>query len=257
MHITVQGQGPDLVMLHGWSMNSDVWHELADLLSQSYTLHLVDLPGHGQSDWQQGDFVLEKLISQLQQQVPKTAFYLGWSLGGLIAALFSYHYPQQVKKLIMVAASPCFTQRQDWPCAMDEQVFKGFAENLAEQQEETLHRFLLLQARGSQHSKQTIRQLSERVGNKMPQSEALKSGLDALITSDVRPQFSQLSMPVKLILGERDTLIPSTMVNEVQRLNPKMDTTLISGAGHAPFISHPQQCLSEIQQFLDVEKNDE
>ena len=59
MHITVRGQGPDLVMLHGWSMHSAVWHDLADALASRFTLHLVDLPGHGQSDWLSGDFDIE------------------------------------------------------------------------------------------------------------------------------------------------------------------------------------------------------
>ena len=113
MHIKVMGQGPDLVMLHGWSMNSAVWHDLAENLAKNYTLHLVDLPGHGQSDWQPGDLELEVLIKNLANALPEKAYYLGWSLGGLISLAFAEHYPQRVDKLILLAATPCFVKAKD------------------------------------------------------------------------------------------------------------------------------------------------
>lgn len=97
MHISKMGQGPDLVLMHGWSMHSAVWHDLATSLAEKFTLHLVDLPGHGQSDWQQGDLDLENIIENLAEQVPEQAFYMGWSLGGLISIAFAKQYPLRVK----------------------------------------------------------------------------------------------------------------------------------------------------------------
>ena len=81
MHIEQRGSGPHLVMLHGWSMHSGVWHDLAERLAQRYTLHLVDLPGHGQSDWHDGDMQLDNLLPALAQHTPDKARWLGWSLG--------------------------------------------------------------------------------------------------------------------------------------------------------------------------------
>ena len=47
MSISVEqfGQGPDLVLLHGWGMNGAVWHGIAQPLAAHYRLHLVDLHG--------------------------------------------------------------------------------------------------------------------------------------------------------------------------------------------------------------------
>lgn len=250
MKISTKGQGPNLVLIHGWSMHSGIWHDFGDQLAEKYTLHLVDLPGHGDSDWQQGGFETEYLIETLAQQLPAKAFYIGWSLGGLIAALLSHRYPERVTKLVMLAASPCFTQKTDWPCAMQEGVFNTFADNLEVKQAETLQRFILLQARGAEQSKQTIRQLSEQMGEKAAHSDALSAGLSLLINSDIRQKMSTLAVPTKLILAERDTLIPHDMASEVKSLNPQLETVLIEGAGHAPFISHPDKCLSEVDLFF-------
>ena len=49
LHVERMGAGPDLVMIHGWAMHSGIWNGVRDLLAARYRLHLVDLPGHGQS----------------------------------------------------------------------------------------------------------------------------------------------------------------------------------------------------------------
>jgi len=252
MYIKTMGQGPDLVMLHGWSMHSAVWHELADGLAQNFTLHLVDLPGHGQSRWQEGDLQLDTLITKLAAQLPEQAHYLGWSLGGLISIAFAKQYPQRVNKLILMAATPRFVQDKDWSCAVQQQVFEQFAEHLDENQSETLQRFLLLQARGSKQSKETIRQLSQQLTQATPPvASALQDGLSLLINTDMRQQLQALTCPVQMILGDRDSLIPTAMLNAVKQLKPNVDEVLLTGAGHAPFISQPMACQQAIERFIN------
>ena len=48
-HIEVIGNGPNLVLIHGWGMHSAVWQPMIKKLSKMFTLHLVDLPGMGLS----------------------------------------------------------------------------------------------------------------------------------------------------------------------------------------------------------------
>jgi len=252
MHIKVMGQGPDLVMLHGWSMNSAVWHDLAQGLAKHYTLHLVDLPGHGQSDWQEVALELPILIERLVEELPASAYWMGWSLGGLISLAFAERYPAHINKLVLMSATPCFVKSNDWSTAMEPAIFQAFAENLDSNQADTLQRFLLLQARGSAHSRETIRHLAEQLAVEQPPvSEALTAGLDLLINTDMRHQLSALQCPVKMILGERDTLIPKEMLLAATQLQPQIHATLLEGAGHAPFISQPNECQNEIEQFLN------
>jgi pimeloyl-[acyl-carrier protein] methyl ester esterase len=252
MHINVIGKGPDLVMLHGWSMHSAVWHQLADNLSQQFTLHLVDLPGHGYSEWQDNAFELDTLVDRLAQQLPTSAYWIGWSLGGLVSIAFANKLSGRVKKLILLATTPRFIKADGWSNAMDASVFNTVADNLIENQQDTLQRFLLLQVRGSAHSRNTVRQLSEQLAKETPASPvALKSGLSVLINTDLRNQFSGLKCPLKLILGERDTLIPVAVSESLEKLKPNMTITIISGAGHAPFISHTLECQTEIENFLN------
>lgn len=252
MYIKVIGQGPDLVMLHGWSMHSTVWHDMAEALAKTFTLHLVDLPGHGQSDWHDNALDLDVLLANLASELPQSAYWLGWSLGGLISIAFTEQFPERVKKLILVAATPCFVKKDDWLCAMEPAIFEAFADNLKHDQADTLQRFLLLQARGSVHSRDTIRQLAEQLAiEKPPVAEALLAGLNLLIATDLRAQLAMLDCPIMMILGERDTLIPSTMLDVVKQMTSNVQTALLNGAGHAPFISQPKECLQAIELFVN------
>lgn len=252
MHIEQRGNGPDLVMLHGWSMHSGVWHQLADSLAERFTLHLVDLPGHGHSDWQTGQFDFDQLLPALAENTPEKAYWMGWSLGGLISLAMAQRFPQKIKKLILMAATPRFVKAQDWPCAMQAKVFEDFAANLDVDQQQTLQRFLLLQAKGAKQSRDTIRQLSRELASQhSPETQALHAGLDCLLARDMRQALADLNCPVQLILGTRDTLIPADMAEFATTLNPALQTAVIDGAGHAPFIAQPGRCRQLIEQFID------
>ncbi|MDO8826644.1 pimeloyl-ACP methyl ester esterase BioH [Methylophaga sp.] len=251
MFIKQIGQGPDLVMLHGWSMHSGVWHPLIELLADKFTLYLVDLPGHGQSEWQADALQIDKVLNQLAENVPQTAHWLGWSLGGQISLAFASRYPQRVTKLVLMAANPKFVTADDWSEAMDAAVFAVFAGQLNHDQRETLKRFVMLQARGAEGSRETIKLLAEQTADNVAHPEALQAGLDLLQTLDLRTELSQLPIPVKCILADRDQLVPIALAESLAELNKAISIDRIAGAGHAPFISRPQLCANSIQEFLN------
>lgn len=251
MHINSIGQGPDLVLVHGWSMHSGVWSPLLELLSEHFRCHLVDLPGHGQSDWHEGGFELSTLLAKLAEALPEKAFWLGWSLGGQVSLAMTKHYPDNVKKLILLAANPCFVQKEDWPCAMPQEVFESFSASLAEDQQQTLQRFIMLQAKGANQPRQVIKQLSEQLAQQHePEPEALKAGLKCLAEWDLRDALATVNCPTQMILAENDHLIPVSLAEYVQKLQPKLRIDVMPGLGHAPLISQPQQCQLVIEQFI-------
>ena len=49
LHWQSFGQGPDLVLLHGWGMNGAVWQQTVESLQPYFRVHVVDLPGYGHS----------------------------------------------------------------------------------------------------------------------------------------------------------------------------------------------------------------
>ena len=251
MHIEQYGDGPDLVLVHGWSFHSGVWQPLLQTLTASYRVHLIDLPGHGRSDWQAQGFALDKILVEWQQRLPDNAIWLAWSLGGLLSIAMADRYPEKVSKLILLAATPCFVQRDDWTTAMTAEVFEAFAASLCGDVQQTLQRFILLQAKGAEQSRDTIQQLSEQLSQQRPADpQALQAGLKVLQEADLRAAMVRLQCPLQFILGERDNLVPVSLAHAVPLLQPTSQVSVIARAGHAPLLSHPQQCQSIIESFI-------
>ena len=245
------GEGPELVLLHGWGMNGDVWEGILPSLSKHYRTTIVDLPGHGRSIDCPSDYTLPNLSAALAEIIPQPAHIVGWSLGGMIATQFTLDNPQKVNKLVLVASAPQFVRNESWPDGTDADVLGSFADGLKQSYQKTINRFIAIQAMGSDHAREEQRTLRERVfrhGN--PQPAALEGGLDILRHANLRPQLAHISCPCQLIVGEYDTLFRRAAAEKTKNLFTNASLSVIAGAGHAPFLSHPDVFLDSLQSFL-------
>lgn len=253
MSISVErfGQGPDLVLLHGWGMNGAVWHGIAQQLADHYRVHLVDLPGFGNSPLNDGsDYSLPWLAEQVAGVLPERCHLLGWSLGGLVASQLALTHPERVQSLITVASSPCFMARDEWP-GIAPKVLAGFNQMLAGDFKQTIERFLAIQAMGSEHARDDIRQLRHWLAERpMPQLAALEAGLGLLADVDLRDELSALSLPWLRIYGRLDSLVPKAAIPLLDERYPHSRSLVLDKASHAPFISHPAQFIAMVREFI-------
>jgi pimeloyl-[acyl-carrier protein] methyl ester esterase len=249
VHIESVGQGPDLVLLHGWGLHGGVFARLAHALADDYCLHLVDLPGHGASAPIAG-FDGAEVARLLAGYFPLPVHVLGWSLGGLIAQHWAIAHPQQVKSLALVASSPCFVRRPDWPHAQQQAAIAAVGASLESDFDATLERFLALQTLGSATARTTLKALREQLfSHGRPQG--LQSALQLLLDADLRQEISAISCPVGLFFGERDVITP---LAAGQWLAEQLaDATLYAypQASHAPFLSHEAAFIAGLKHHLD------
>ncbi|EPC4026966.1 pimeloyl-ACP methyl ester esterase BioH [Aeromonas salmonicida] len=253
MSVSVErfGQGPDLVLLHGWGMNGAVWHGIAQQLAAHYRLHLVDLPGFGNSPLREGsDYSLPWLAEQIAIVLPQKCHLLGWSLGGLVASQLALTQPERLHSLITVASSPCFMARDEWP-GIAPKVLTGFNQMLAGDFRQTIERFLAIQAMGSEHARDDIRQLRHWLAERpAPQFAALEAGLGLLADVDLRDELLQLSLPWLRVYGRLDSLVPKASIALLDECYPASHSVVLEKASHAPFISHPQQFVEIVRHFV-------
>ncbi|UNP88391.1 pimeloyl-ACP methyl ester esterase BioH [Aeromonas encheleia] len=253
MSISVErfGQGPDLVLLHGWGMNGAVWHGIAQQLADHYRVHLVDLPGFGNSPLNDGsDYSLPWLAEQVAGVLPERCHLLGWSLGGLVASQLALTLPERCQGLITVASSPCFMARDEWP-GIAPKVLAGFNQMLAGDFKQTIERFLAIQAMGSEHARDDIRQLRHWLAERpAPQLAALEAGLGLLADVDLRDELTTLSLPWLRIYGRLDSLVPKAAIPLLDERYPHSRSLVLDKASHAPFISHPAQFIAMVREFI-------
>lgn len=253
MSVSVErfGQGQDLVLLHGWGMNGAVWHGIAQELAAHYRLHLVDLPGFGNSPLGSDvEYSLPWLAERVAAVLPERCHLLGWSLGGLVASRLALDHPERCRSLITVASSPCFLAREEWP-GIAPKVLAGFNQMLAGDFMQTIERFLAIQAMGSEHARDDIRQLRHWLAERpTPELAALEAGLGLLADIDLRDELVDLQLPWLRIYGRLDSLVPKAAIPLLDERYPQSRSRVLDKASHAPFISHPAQFIDMVRHFI-------
>lgn len=243
--------GRDIVLIHGWGLHCGVFDDLAAALAQTRRVTLVDLPGHGRNHDLPFPDDLDTLTEAIAQAVPRHACWLGWSLGGLVALQHAVARPADTAATILVAATPRFVSAGHWP-GLSATTLEAFARSLRHDYHDTLQRFLALQVQGCANRGDLLRQLKQQLQRyPSPSPRALEGGLSLLSHCDLRPQLADIASPTLLLYGELDRIVPAEAGHACGQMIPGSRVHYFNKAGHAPFLSHPQEVLAVINAFLD------
>ena len=273
LHVDHYGSGAPLLLIHGWGMHGGMWGGVAEKLAQQFHVMAVDLPGHGfskeknvgwveRSDTHRREHsahdgyrcaqpILRDIVEMLSAQFDQPLSVCGWSLGGQIALRWAAREPEKIKRLVLVASTPCFAEREDWPFGMACNTLQQFAADLEKNHVATLRRFLALQVRGSEGERELLEMLRERIFSRgEPHPDALRGGLKILRDTDLRELLPEIKQPTLVIAGERDKLTPPTASHHLAETLPDAHMVEIKGAAHAPFLSHPDEFVVELKKFI-------
>ncbi len=81
--------------------------------------------------------------------------------------------------------------------------------------------------------------------------KTLKDALHILLETDLREESVKIHKPTLLVHGDRDTLAPVQAAHWMMNNMPKSVLRVMAGAAHAPFLSHSEQFIEALDQFLE------
>ena len=238
LQIHAQGNGPDLVLLHGWGMNAAVWRRLAAELAGEFRVHAVDIRA------------FDGTPDILAAALPARVTACGWSLGGQIALAWAQRFPAQVGRLVLLATTPRFVCADDWPHGMTGAEFEDFAGDVARDPPRARLRFLALQATGDSAAHAVLRELREAIaqGDEADRN-ALAAGLRFLRETDLRPGLAQIEQPALVVHGINDAVIPCAAGEFLARALPHAEFAGVAGAAHAVFVTREAMIAQRIRDF--------
>jgi pimeloyl-[acyl-carrier protein] methyl ester esterase len=240
-----------IVLLHGWGMNPAVFDGLAAKLGERHAISAPALPGHGSSRVCES-YTLDSLVRDISTNAPQRCGVVGWSLGAHVALQWARARPQQVKRLALIAATPCFVRRDDWHAAVDASMLRAFSDGVRNAPEETLQRFAFLQAHGDRAAKRVMQTLRAALStHALPSSTLLAHGLDILRDQDLRPVLGDIAQPTLIVHGENDQLVPLAAARELAERLPHARLAIVAGAAHAPFVSSPEIVSRLVSEHFD------
>lgn len=253
LHVEVAGNGTALALLHGWGLHGGIWAPLREALQRHFTLHIVDLPGHGYSSGI-GVTSLASLAQTVAAALPEHCHLCGWSLGGQVAMRIAIDSPQRVEKLALVAATPRFTNGGGWMHGIDAQILEDFSRRMEGAYERTLVNFLGLQTLHDAGAKSLLRTLRATLFERgEPHRDALRAGLALLHNTDLRDSIAAIKAETLVVHGDRDMLVPARAGEWLAAHIAQAKYYSFERSGHIPFLSHPERFTSVLCEFLEAE----
>jgi pimeloyl-[acyl-carrier protein] methyl ester esterase len=250
LYLERSGTGPPLVLWHGWGLNLRIFDELRAALAADFEVIAVDLPGHGASKWPAG-MDGEAQLSALLETVPSGAALLGWSLGGQFALRAARRSPAHIRRLVLIATTPRFTNGADWTHGLEPAVLGEFARRLREDWGGTVHDFLELQVRGGSGWVAALAALQAALtSHGQGDPAALAAGLELLASTDLRSMLPTLPTPTLVICGERDRITPSAASYALTHALADAQSLTFARAAHTPFLTHPSEVAGAVRDFV-------
>lgn len=236
-----RGKGTPLVLLHGYPLDHHLWDEVVPLLEDTFDVIVPDLRGFGESTIADQSPTMEDYAADIAAlldylELPKAAI-VGHSMGGYVALAFARLYPERLSGLGLVSsqvlADPPDRKEGRYKSAADV-AENGIASVVATMTPKfTADEKLQALARVSMERQQPAAYIS-----------ALKAMAERL---DSTPLLSSLKVPVVIIHGDSDALIPVDRAREVKAALPQAHLVEISGAGHIPMMEAEEKTAQALK----------
>ncbi|MGH9520111.1 MAG: alpha/beta fold hydrolase [Terriglobales bacterium] len=250
------GRGPDVLFLHGLLGAGTQFEPAAAQLAPDYCCWVLELPGISLSP-RLRSATLAELVAWLAHTADAcalTSFILiGSSWGGALALAFAAAQPHRVRRLVAVAPAHPF-----WQASLAQRLLlfpplTRVAARVGAGLGRSRHRDLLAAMYGNP--------------GRMPPSSLdgyrerlCRPGLGAAVAgyarhwrqdqAGLRAALSQVTMPVLLLWGSRDRVVPAATAPALRSALPRAQLTLLPGLGHLPFEEDPDAFVAAVRPFL-------
>lgn len=252
-HVTIQGEGPPVVLLHGFTSTGKTWEAITNDLKLNFTVIVIDLPGHGKTVTP--DRTMDECCTDLAfllQSLHYTRVHMvGYSMGGRIALSLANRYPELILSLILESASPgLHTEKERFER-------KSKDDKLARKiEEEGIRSFVSFWEKLPLFASQKILPEESRAriqAERLSQKEAgLAMSLREMGTGSQTSLWNKLEtidIPIMLIVGALDHKFVA-INKEMQKFLPDASLVIVEDAGHTVHIERPNRYTKVIKQFF-------
>lgn len=239
IYYETHGEGPVILLTHGYSATAQMWKGQIAPLSQSHKLVLWDMRGHGQSDYPEDqsqyseDATVGDMMALLDAVGAKTAVVGGLSLGGYMSLAFYRAHPERVSSLLIIDTGPGFKNdeaREGWNKYARETADRFEQQGLAPLQSASRERSTAAHRSAEglvRAGRGMLTQRDDRVMRLLPE---IKVPSLVIVGSEDKPFLNAADYMAAKIPGSRKVVIP--------------------GAGHAANIDRPDIFNREVVGFL-------
>jgi len=239
----IAGEGPAILVLHGWGGSSDSWIMVQNVLAnQGYKVIIPDFPGFGKSvtpsnPWSIFDYT-KWLIDFINYLKIEQLYLVAHSFGGRIAIKFVTQYPEKIKSLILcdsagIKPKPGFKTRLIyWMARIGNAIFTP----------KHLARF--------RDGAQNFFYIFLRHKDYVKANSTMKETIKKVLEEDLLTELSQIKVKTLIVWGEDDKLVPVRYAYIFKEKIENSEIKLLPEIGHSPHLEVPEKLAEIITDFL-------
>ena len=242
VNINVQGEGTPILLLHGWGCSNEIFRDIQQTLSQSYTTYNFDFPGFGASDEPETVWGTEEYTAMVEQFVAdnniKSPALVGHSFGGRISIIYASR--NDVSRVVLVDAAGIKPKRP----------FKYYWKVYTFKTLKWLcNTFLPKDKAQAIIDKRRKGAGSSDYNNASPMMRAI---LSKVVNEDLTNLLPKIKAPTLLFWGNMDTATPISDAKTMERLIPDAGLVVAHGTGHFSFLENAGLFTAVMKNFFKI-----
>jgi len=261
LYAKVWGEGPPVVLIHGWPLSGDSWDPISHALAEAgFTAIAYDRRGFGRSDQPSGGYDYDTFADDLAAVLDhcakgQEAALVGFSMGGgEIARYLSRHGGKGVSRVALISAVvPYMLQTDDNPAGVPQATFDQMTEGMLADRAHFFTSFF----KDFYGVGWVTQPVSDEVLH-LSWITAMQAGLrptllaaQAFATTDFRPDLASFTMPTLVIHGTADKTVPiEPTAREVVKAVPHAQLIEYGGEPHGLFATRTERLKEDLLQFL-------
>jgi pimeloyl-ACP methyl ester carboxylesterase len=241
---------PECMLLHGWGTSNSIWQDFA---KSSNSFSKISMPCLYETANKASDDKFESMAHVLSDNIKTDTIIVAWSISGLVATPL-VRLTNKIKAIVYIASTPCFVNKKGWPNVIESNGIDDLKKRLLKNTPGGLEYFAGLIAHGDDSEKTTNKSIRNNLADEK-YKEILLSWLTQMQNVDQLNEFAELSLPLRIILGENDSLINSKIDNQLKQLNSNACCAVVKSCGHAPFLSKQEETIKLVNEFINAKYN--
>ncbi|MEC9408870.1 MAG: alpha/beta hydrolase [Pseudomonadota bacterium] len=250
-----KGDGPILMLVHGFSANNSTWLQFADKLPDNYYLIAPDLAGHGKSS-EAESYDLERQAERLKalaEHLNLEPFHIvGNSMGGAISAIYAARFPEDVASLILIDSAGLDGENQSQFFA---ELEKGHNPLIATDEASFEYRMDLILEKQPPLPwpirPALIRETVERAPLNREIFDDMLATRERMDQNEMKRMISSnVNMPALIMWGEKDRVLDVSAVAEFKKVIPQAEVKIYPDLGHVPMLEDPSASAETISSFI-------
>jgi non-heme chloroperoxidase len=261
LYVKDWGEGPVVVLIHGWPLDADMWdYQAVPLAEAGYRVIAYDRRGFGRSEQPWTGYDYDTLASDLNDILTALditeAALVGFSMGGGEVARYIGRYgTQRVSKAVLVSAvTPFMLKTEDNTDGVDEGVFEEMKEGLRDDRAAFLAEFALDFYGATEEDEAVSDEVLAWTGTvaMMGSAKATLDCVDSFARTDFRADLGKFDVPTLIIHGTDDKTVPIDVSGRAAaKLIPSAQLKEYDGAPHGLFITHKDELTEDLLAFLE------